>query len=57
MKKFFTCVLTLGAIAFLSSCVSVDRENDDRTTTTTTEETTLSRPGSSTVETQTIRSY
>jgi len=57
MKTFFTCMLTLGAITFLSSCVSVDRDDDDRTTTTTTEETTLSRPGSATVETQTIRSY
>jgi len=57
MKTFFTCLLALGAITFFSSCVSVDKENDDRTTTTTTEETTLSRPSSATVETQTIRSY
>jgi hypothetical protein len=73
MKKLFLACLATASLLSFSSCDTVDERDDDdddnhrhdrgvSTTTTTTEETTLSRhvpgaPVSSTVETQTIRSY
>lgn len=68
MKKILlTCLASLSVLA-LSNCESVDHDHDDdhdrdhrhhhgTTTTTVTEETTLSSPLSTTVETQTRRSY
>lgn len=72
-KKLFLACLSAASLLSFSSCDSVhehDNDDDDNhrhdrgvsTTTTTTEETTVSRhvpgaPVSSTVETQTIRSY
>lgn len=60
----FSCLAAIGVLA-LSNCVSVDHDHHDRdhrhhhgtTTTTVTEETTLRSPLSTTVETQTRRSY
>jgi hypothetical protein len=73
MKKLLLACLATASLLSFSSCDTVDERDDDdddnhrhdrgvSTTTTTTEETTLSRhvpgaPVSSTVETQTIRSY
>lgn len=45
----------LGGVFLLSNCTTVVRP--PATQTTTTEETTISRPYSSTVETQTTRRY
>jgi len=69
MTKFtFLCIAAAG-IFTLSNCTEVERDHDhdrgrhhDRnypasTTTTTTEETTLRRPMSNTVETQTTRTF
>ncbi len=63
-KTLLTCLGTLAVLA-LANCESVDHDHDDdddrhhrgSTTTTTTEETTLRSPLSTTVETQTVRSY
>lgn len=55
--------ITLGFMAMavlisISSCTTVEqREPSTHSTSTTTEHTTLSRPLSSSVETQTVRSY
>lgn len=63
MKKLILSCLATAGILSLSSCETIDDDHRDHrhhdtTTTTTTEETTLSsRPLSSTVETQTVRSY
>lgn len=65
MKKLIlSCLATAGILSF-SSCETIDDDDDHDhrnhnhgTTTTTTEETTLrSRPLSTTVETETVRSY
>ncbi len=67
MKKLlFSCLATVGLLS-LSSCETFDDDDDHGhhrggTTTTTTEETTVSTPRtitplSTTVETQTTRSY
>ncbi|CAN5824030.1 hypothetical protein BH11VER1_BH11VER1_24170 [soil metagenome] len=61
-KTLLSCLATLGLLA-LSNCESMDNDHDrdhrhhGGTTTTTTEETTISTPLSTTVETQTVRSY
>ena len=56
MKTTLICLLALGGIGILSSCVSV-KKTEPTTRTTTTEKTTVSRPRVDTVETQTIRAY
>lgn len=56
MKTTIICLLALGGISCLSSCISVTKQ-EPTTRTTTTEETTLSRPHATTVETQTTRTY
>ena len=63
MKRIIQICLVTASVLSLSNCVSVrDRDHDRHnrhggTTTTTTEETTVRRPYSNTVETQTTRSY
>jgi|GEM_PF-3586491 len=59
MKTTIICLLALGGVGSLSSCVSVTkREPASTSTTTTTEQTTTSsHPFSPTVETQTTRNY
>lgn len=58
MKTTILSFLSLGGILLLSNCTTVEqRDPPTRTTSTTTEETTVSRPMSSTVETQTTRRY
>ena len=69
MKSLIHPCLAIAGIALLSSCESTYDEDDDShhnhgsTTTTTTEETTTRRgvlsplPGSTSVETQTTRTY
>ncbi|MEY4483734.1 MAG: hypothetical protein RL693_1186 [Verrucomicrobiota bacterium] len=62
-KLLPACFAFVGVLT-LSNCGSVDHDDHDRdhrrhrgTTTTTTEETTIRSPLSTTVETQTVRSY
>jgi hypothetical protein len=68
MKNLSIAFLALAGLMLFSSCETYDDDDDDderyrgSTTTTTTEETTLSSPlsptpMSSTVETQTTRTY
>lgn len=57
MKIFITCALALGGLLFISGCTTVVEREPRRSSTTTTEETSVSRPSSGSVETQTIRSY
>lgn len=64
MKPILLSCLAFAGALTLSNCESVDHDEDDdhdhlhgTTTTTTTEETTLRSPLSTTVETQTTRSY
>ncbi len=56
MKTTIISILSLGGILLLSNCTTVEHPAPT-TQTTTTEETTVSRPFSSTVETQTTRRY
>lgn len=56
MKTIIISLLSLGGILLLSNCTTVEQPRPS-THTTTTEETTVSRPFSSTVETQTTRRY
>lgn len=55
MKATILSFLGLGGLLLISSCTTVEREPATRTSTSTTEQTTISRPMSSSVETQTIR--
>ncbi len=63
MKKLLSSLLATAALLSLANCETYDDDDDDHrhhggsTTTTTTEETTLRTPQSTTVETQTTRSY
>jgi hypothetical protein len=56
MKTIIISILSLGGILLFSNCTTVESPAPT-THTTTTEETTISRPLSSTVETQTTRRY
>ena len=58
MKTIITSILGLGGLLLISACTTVEQPRPaPRTTSTTTEQTTISRPLSSTVETQTTRQY
>jgi len=57
MKTTIICLLALGGVGSLSSCISVTKREPVTRTTTTTEQTTMSRPHTQTVETQTTRNY
>lgn len=62
MKKLILSLLSVVGMLALSNCETVDDDDHDHdhrgaTTITTTEETTLRSPLSTTVETQTTRSY
>ena len=60
MKSIIICLVALTGPLIMSSCVNVrpQRDQSPRVTSTTTEETTVrNRPGSTTVETQNVRSY
>lgn len=60
MKKLVLSLLSLAGILSLTNCettVESDHNHHRGTTTTTTEETTIRSPLSTTVETQTMRSY
>lgn len=60
MKTIAICILALTGPLVMSSCVNVrpQRDHTPHVTSTTTEETTVrGRPGSTTVETQNVRSY
>ncbi len=60
MKYSIICLAALAGPLLLSSCVNVrpQRNQAPHVTTTTTEETTTRmRPGTTTVETQNVRSY
>ena len=56
MKTTILAFLSLGGLLLLSNCTTVVSP-DPTTQTTVTEETTNFRPSSTTVETQTTRSY
>jgi len=55
MKILIICLLALGGVTLFTSCISVQRAPSTRQTTV--EQTTVSRPRSTTVETETVRSY
>jgi PBP1b-binding outer membrane lipoprotein LpoB len=59
MKKAFAYTLLLAGMFSLAGCISVksQRAPSTRATVTTTEETTARNPHSTTVETQTTRTY
>ncbi len=58
MKTALTFILSLGGLLLLSNCTTVEQARPQPTTqTTVTEETSVSRPYSSSVETQTTRRY
>ena len=60
MKSIIICLVALTGPLIMSRCVNVrpQRDHSPRVTSTTTEETTVrTRPGSTTVETQNVRSY
>ena len=59
MKLTIISLIAVATLSLTTGCVTVKREGEPRThsTTTTTEQTTLSRPHSSAVETQTVRTY
>lgn len=60
MKHPMICLAALAAPLLLPSCVNVrpPRNQAPHVTTTTTEETTTRmRPGTTTIETQNVRSY
>lgn len=56
MKKTVICLLGLGGLAILPSCVNVTKR-EPVTRTTTIEETSVSRPVGGAVETQTMQRY
>jgi outer membrane protein assembly factor BamE (lipoprotein component of BamABCDE complex) len=60
MKTALTFILSLGGLLLLSNCTTVEQPRpttQPTTQTTVTEETSVSRPYSSSVETQTTRRY
>jgi len=57
MKLTILSLIVLGTLALAAGCVTVKKEPRTHTTSTTTEQTTLSRPYSNAVETQTVRTY
>lgn len=60
MKNLIVTFVALAGPLFMTSCVSVrpQVQHTPQVTTTTTEETTVrNRPGTTTVETQNVRSY
>ncbi|MEI8313079.1 MAG: hypothetical protein WCH98_20210 [Verrucomicrobiota bacterium] len=59
MKITIICMSALAGALFLSSCISVktQRTTAPTTVTRTTEQTTVKHPHSTTVETQTTRTY
>ena len=60
MKTALTFILGLGGLLLLSNCTTVEQprpQPQPTTQTTVTEETSVSRPYSSSVETQTTRRY
>ncbi len=60
MKTALTFTLGLGGLLLLSNCTTVEQarpQPQPTTQTTVTEETSVSRPYSSSVETQTTRRY
>jgi hypothetical protein len=56
MKTALTFILGLGGLLLLSNCTTVEQPRPT-TQTTVTEQTSVSRPYSSSVETQTTRRY
>ena len=58
MKTIRISFLAIASVMFISNCISVTQKEPypRTTTTTTTERTTLNRPSTSTVQTQTTRS-
>ena len=56
MKTIIISILSLGGCLLLSNCTTVE-QHQPTTHTTTVEETTVSRPFSSSVETQTTHRY
>lgn len=57
MKLTIISLIAMGTLSLTTGCVTVKREPRTHSTTTTTEQTTTSRPRSSSVETQTVRTY
>ena len=58
MKTTIISILALGGIILISNCTTVEqKEPTVHSSSTTTEQTTVNRPFSSSVETQTTRSY
>jgi hypothetical protein len=57
MKTTSLYLITLAALLTLSQCTYVRESRHPNASTTTTEQTTVNRPFSNTVETQTTRTY
>lgn len=58
MKTIIVSIVALSGLLFVSSCTTVEqKEPSVHSSSTTTEQTTVNRPFSNTVETQTTRSY
>lgn len=58
MKNIIVSILCLGGVLLISNCTTVEQpEPVTHTSSTVTEQTTITRPLSRTVETQTTRQY